>query len=337
MFLPKVNNMNHRRKKISWGRALALFCWLGLACARAQERTPDADEIVRVETDLVTVEALVTDAQGQLAHNLRPEDFKLYEDGVEMPLSFFSVAQREGQPRPVSVLFALDISGSMTAAELAKIRSAMRAFAARLADREALLAISAFGMEVKTLQTFTDKPEKIERAFDKLLREPNGLSTHVYDAVDDGIRLLVRKAPRTRTRRLMKRAIVVVTDGFPAGDTVAPATVIERANAADVSIYTVILPSYSRLMASPERKPLPTPLDVSGLTEKTGGSSVYATDPNFDALFRSLAEEVAATYILSFYPIKEKRRDGRFHTLRVEVPRGYYARQSRPGYQAAKP
>ena len=47
----------------------------------------------------------------------------------------------------------------------------------------------------------------------------------------------------------MKRAVFVVTDGFPVGDTVAPQTVIERANAADVSVFVVTLPSYSRMMA----------------------------------------------------------------------------------------
>jgi hypothetical protein len=44
--------------------------------------------------------------------------------------------------------------------------------------------------------------------------------------------------------------VLVVTDGFPVGDTVAPQTVIERANAADVSVFVVTLPSYSRVMES---------------------------------------------------------------------------------------
>ena len=128
-------------------------------------------------------------------------------------------------------------------------------------------------------------------------------------------------------------AVVVITDGFPVGDTVAPATVIERANAAEVSVYTVTLPSFGRLLASLERTPLPTPLDVSGLCEKTGGTNIYATDKDFAPLFRALAEDVTSTYALAFYPPEEKRRDRRFHTIRVEAPRGLFVRQSRPGYQ----
>ncbi len=127
------------------------------------------------------------------------------------------------------------------------------------------------------------------------------------------------------------------------GETVSPtgkpsvmrttARFIKRANASDTSIYTVTLPSYSRLLASTERTPLPTPLDVSGLADKTGGTSVYANARDFDPLFRALAEEVASTYVLAFYPTEEKRRDGRTHTIRIEGPTGFSIRQSRPNYQ----
>jgi Ca-activated chloride channel family protein len=296
----------------------------------------EADEVLRIDTDLVTVDVTVTDEAGQPVKNLRAEDFKLYEDNVERPIAFYNVEKRGGLTRPVAIVFALDVSGSMTAEEMERLQRAMNLFSKRLsADRSSLFAVTTFGMNVKTLQTFTGDEQKLARAFERLPREPNGLSTHTYDAVDDAIRLLVRHAPRTRERRLMKRAVVVVTDGFPVGDTVAPRTVIERANVADVSVYTVTLPSFSRMLVSTERVPLPTPLDVSGLAEKTGGSSVYATDRDFDPLFRALAEEVTSAYVLAFYPPEEKRHDGRFHTIRIEAPRGLTVRQSRPGYKSS--
>jgi len=296
----------------------------------------EADEVLRIDTDLVTVDVTVTDESGQPVRNLRAEDFKLYEDNAERPIAFYNVEKRGGLTRPVAIVFALDVSGSMTAEEMERLQRSMNLFSKRLSvDRSSLFAVTTFGMNVKTLQTFTGDGQKLARAFERLPREPNGLSTHTYDAVDDAIRLLVRHAPRTRERRLMKRAVVVVTDGFPVGDTVSSRTVIERANAADVSVYTVTLPSFSRMLVSTERVPLPTPLDVSGLAEKTGGSSVYATDRDFDPLFRALAEEVTSAYVLAFYPPEEKRHDGRFHTIRIEAPRGLTVRQSRPGYKSS--
>jgi VWFA-related protein len=224
----------------------------------------------------------------------------------------------------------------MTGDEMERLKSALKAFSAKLSGHPAFYATMAFGMNVKVLQKFTAEPEKLDRAFAQIMREPSGLSTHTYDAVDDAIRLLVRHAPRTRERRLMKRAVLVVTDGFPVGDTVSAATVIERANAADASIYVVTLPSYSRALASSNQTPLPTPLEVSGLAELTGGRSVYADESNYDGLFRALAEEVTSAYVLAFYPTESKRKDGQFHNIRVEGPKGLTLRQSRPGFQAGK-
>lgn len=294
------------------------------------------EDILRIDTDLVTVDVTVTDGEGRPVRNLRKEDFKLYADGQEQSLAFFQVERRSGQPRPLALVFALDISGSMTADEMDRLRLALRAFAANVADQQAVYAIMSFGMNVKVLQKFTSNPAALDRTFQRIAREPSGLSTHTYDAVDDAIRLLVRHAPRTRDRRLLKRAVVVVTDGFPVGDTVSPATVIERANAAEVSVYVVTLPSYSRMMAAASQSPLPTPLDVSGLAEMTGGRSVYANEKDYVPLFRALAEEVTSAYVLAFYPEEAKRRDGRFHEIKVEGPKGLTIRQSRPGYQAGK-
>src|SRR5207302_2611032 len=208
--------------------------------------------------------------------NLKKEDFKLYEDGVARPIASFNIEKIEGAPRPVAIVFALDISGSMTPAEIDRVSDAMREFSKQLSDHPAVFALMTFGMHVKTLQSLTSDREKLERAFEKLTHEPNGLSTHAYDAVDDAVRMLARHAPLTRQHQMVKRAVVVITDGFPVGDVVSPDTVIERANAADTSVYVVTMPSYTHLLASTKMTPLPTPLDVSGLVEKTGGRGVYA-------------------------------------------------------------
>lgn len=327
---------------------VTLFGATALPPSLAQESNPNAqrprqvypkddqqpDEIVKVDTDLVSLDVVANDIEGRPIRTLRQEDFKVYLDGVEQPLSFFQVERRSGEPRPLAIVFALDISGSMTADEMERLRSALNAFSARLAGHPAVYAVMSFGMNVKILQKFTNEANKLDRAFVRIAREPNGLSTHTYDAVDDAIRLLVRHAPRTRERRLMKRAVLVVTDGFPVGDTVSARTVIERANAADASVYVVTLPSYSRILPASTQTPLPTPLDVSGLADLTGGRSIYADENNYDPLFRALAEEVTSAYVLAFYPPEQKRRDGQFHNIRVDGPSGLTLRQSRPGFQA---
>lgn len=297
----------------------------------------EAEDVLRIDTDLVSVDVMASDAMGRPVRNLRPQDFKVFSDGVEQQIAFFQLEKREGELRPLAIVFALDVSGSMTSDEIIRLRAALQSFSNYLADYPVSYAVMTFGMRVKTLQKFTSDSRKLDESLGRILKDaPSGLSTHTYDAVDDAIRLLVRSAPRTRERRLMKRAVLVVTDGFPVGDTVKPETVIERANAADVSVFVVTLPSYSRVMASSTQTPLPTPLDVSGLAELTGGRNVYANERDYAPLFRALAEEVSSAYVLAFYPPEEKRRDGQVHSIRVEGPRGLTLRQSRSEYRAAK-
>lgn len=292
------------------------------------------DEVIKVETDLIGFEVIVTDAKGIPVKGLKANDFKVSEAGIERKIDFFEPLQKTMESRPVSVVFALDVSGSITGEELINLRNSMQTFTQRLADYNSYFAIMSFGMEVKLLQGFTNKPERLEKTFNRILKEQDGLSTHAYDAVDDAIRLLQRKAPQTNKNKLMKRAVVLITDGFPVGDTVTPQTVIERANNAETTIYTVILPSFSRLQGN--KKPLPTPLEVSGLVEKTGGRSFYANERDFEPLFRNLAEEITASYALAFYPSEEARLSGKFLEVKIEVPKGLIVKQNRNGYQFKK-
>jgi len=303
---------------------------------RALPAENDPQDVIKIDTDLVPVDVTVTDTKGRLVRNLKKEDFKLFEDGVERPIASFNVEKIEGSPRPLAIVFAIDLSGSMTPEEVDRVSDAMREFSRQLESHPAVFALMTFGMHVKTLQSLTSDREKLDRAFERLSHEPNGMSTHAYDAVDDAVRMLARHAPLTRQHQMIKRAVVVITDGFPVGDTVSADTVIERANAADTSVYVVTMPSYTRMLASTQLTPLPTPLDVSGLVEKTGGRSVYANQKDLGPLFRAIAEEVAAAYVIGFYPPVENRKDGKLHTIRVEGPSGLTLRQSRAGYQSQK-
>src|SRR5215213_458319 len=74
----------------------------------------DPEDVLRIDTDLVSVDVSALDAEGHPVRNLRQEDFKVYSDGVEQPISFFQLEKRQGEPRPLAVVFALDVYGNMT-------------------------------------------------------------------------------------------------------------------------------------------------------------------------------------------------------------------------------
>jgi VWFA-related protein len=291
----------------------------------------DSDDVIRVDTELIAFEVTVSDKDGNPVRGLNAKDFKLFENGVERSIDFFEPVRKQNENRPLSIVFALDVSGSMTTAELLQLQTAMQQFVKRLADYNSYFAVMTFGMEVKTLQSFTNKPQKLEKTFEKILRDSEGLSTHAYDAVDEAVRMLRKKSPQTIKNQLPKRAVILITDGFPVGDTVSPKTVIERANEAETTVYSVLLPSFSRLQGT--RKPLLTLLEASGLVEKTGGKTFYVNESNFEPLFKSLEEEITSSYVLAFYPKQEARRDGKFNEVRIETPNNLKIRQNRTGYQ----
>src|SRR5688572_31494900 len=136
------NDMLPRAGILLHALVLILGC-IGFAAAQ------DGDDVVRVDTDLVAFEVSVSDKHGNPVRNLRAEDFRVFEDGVERSIDFFQPVKRVDESRPLSVVFTLDVSGSMTDAEIERLRSAMQSFIARLANYESYFAVVSFAMEVR--------------------------------------------------------------------------------------------------------------------------------------------------------------------------------------------
>ncbi len=67
----------------------------------------EAGDVIRVSTTLVTLPVSVMDRDGRYIPNLRKEDFRLWEDGVEQNVAFFSSVDK-----PFSVVLMIDTSGS---------------------------------------------------------------------------------------------------------------------------------------------------------------------------------------------------------------------------------
>src|SRR5690349_11842385 len=66
------------------------------------------DDIVRVNADLVVLNATVLDKQGQFVSGLKRSDFRVFEDGQEQKLSSFSAEET-----PFAAAIVIDTSGSM--------------------------------------------------------------------------------------------------------------------------------------------------------------------------------------------------------------------------------
>ena len=180
-----------------------------------QQRSSPAEEVsegdvVRVETQLVTVPAVVTDRNGHPLTALRAENFVVFEDGKAERLTNFATTET-----PFEIALLLDTSGS-TREELGLIRDAANAFISELrsGDRVAVVAFNnapgngAPLATVEVLAPVTDDRKLLRRAIENL-GASNG--TPFYDALARVADQLFRDPPRPEIRG--RRAVVALTDG----------------------------------------------------------------------------------------------------------------------------
>lgn len=290
--------------------------------------TQQTDQAIKLRTDLVTVDATVTDKNGAFIRKLTAEDFVVLEDGQPQKVEFFEATEQASLTRALAVVFALDKSGSIKPEEIDKQREATEGFL-KLVQPESQFAVITFSSEIKVLQDFTSEPQKISQAFRKI-GEVTG-SSRIFGTIDRAVSML-KRAPRFRGGRRLRRVVIVITDGFDNLDSTDQQDLIRRANDAEVTVYSITLPSY---MPGPASRRIMTLLDVSRIVPSTGGADFSADTKDFTPVFKAIAEEIRSGYTLAYYPPEKNRRDGRIHQISVEVRKpGAIVRTSRNSYQA---
>ena len=290
--------------------------------------TQQSDQAIKLQTDLVTVDATVTDKNGTFIRKLTAEDFVVLEDGQPQKVEFFEANEQASLTRALAVVFALDKSGSIKPDEIDKQREATEGFL-KLVQPESQFAVITFSSEIKVLQDFTSEPQKVSQAFRKI-GEVTG-SSRIFGTIDRAVSML-KRAPRFRGGRRLRRVVIVITDGFDNLDSTDQQDLIRRANDAEVTVYSITLPSY---MPGPGSTRIMTLLDVSRIVPSTGGLDFSADTKDFTPVFKAIAEEIRSSYTLAYYPPEKNRRDGRVHTISIEVRKpGSIVRTSRNSYQA---
>src|SRR5215213_10661722 len=125
---------------------LAILC-LNVVVVFAQ----DDDDVIRVNTDLVVLNVPGTDKAGQYVKGLKPSDFKVYEDGVEVQSKM--IASFSLQESPYAAVVLLDSSGSMEA-RFSLARSAAIRFLDGLRPED-VAAVYRFDSKVERVQEFS--------------------------------------------------------------------------------------------------------------------------------------------------------------------------------------
>ena len=170
----------------------------------------DEGDVVRVETQLVSVPAVVTDSAGRPLSGLKPENFRLVEDGQPQTITNFGTTDT-----PFEIALLLDTSGS-TRDDVALIRAAANSFieALRPGDRVGVVAFNQAQTVqspiavVEVLSPLTSDRESLRTAIDNLGASQG---TPYYDGLEKVADSIFRDPPKDDVKG--RRAIVALTDG----------------------------------------------------------------------------------------------------------------------------
>lgn len=269
---------------------------------------------------LVTVPTIVMDRNGRYVANLRKEDFKIYDNGVEQPVSYFASIER-----PFTVALMLDVSGS-TQYQLAQICGAADLFISRLRYNDRLTTITFDGK----INLLTDAASVGTVRRSKLRIPAITDGTALYDAVDFGLQRMAGISGR--------KAIVLMTDGVDESSKSASLrSTLEHLAEADVIIYTV---QYDTLPQLPQRLSviknekarrkvrdrlmkeyaMSEPY-LRGLADKTGGRFHKANDLRDVApAFAAITAELGVQYSLGYFAKETATAPERAVRVRVRYP-----------------
>jgi VWFA-related protein len=310
-----------------------------------EEQEIDPDDVISVNTTEVLLPVTVRDKGGVLVSNLTRKDFRVFEDGVDQPLSDLSLRQV-----PVDVALIVDASSSV-AGNLDDFRKAAEGFATHLAVEDRLSLIQ-FDDRVVMLQDWTASLVQFRRALKRIVP---GMFTRFHDAM-----LLASRdqAPRGNARH----AIIVLTDGIDSGRGTTFDAALRAALQSQTTVYVV---SNTQIERARKQEELATLLsgsesavrfnqlriddlrlglaalndserNLEQLTVATGGRLYRPTSfSDLEKTYAEVAEELRHQYTLYYSPLNTKR-DGKFRRVRVETTDPTHQVSARVGYYAPK-
>jgi VWFA-related protein len=335
----------------------ALLLVLSL-CARAPVASQSQEQVqpgvpIKISTDLVLVDALVTSQQtGRVIGNLQVDDFQLYEDKVRQTITHFSRDRL-----PLALVLTFDVGGSLPEEMLLKKELLAALQGLKQEDEVAVMAFD-FG-RVRLIEDFsrdreliTDRVANIREEFQTKasippprgvrvgMRPGSNLNQAVYEAA---ILLNRRHQPGLRT------AIIVVAPEdkpvqFPFIGK-SQKKVLEALLEPGTTVNGLVLPE-TPIINQPNLVTTPLGLisrgSVSKYAEETGGDLVKVEGSDAGKKLSRAIERLRARYSFGYLPTNEKW-DGKYRRISLTVTpeaekrEGKVIIQARKGYFAVKP
>lgn len=269
--------------------------------ARSQEQNQGA---IRVNVNLVLVDATVKSKDGQIMTNLKKDDFEVREDGAAQKLDVFSRDEM-----PLNVALVLDLSDSIEPF-LGPLRDAATiALGSLKPDDE--VALFTFATEAQMREPLTRDKNKVADEISKF--EARG-ATNINDGIFNAAEYLLKLPPNGR------RVIILISDdvGTDAGGQ-GTRDIVTEAIAADAVLYNLKIPGYNPTATLMYSAMTPGLVNIHKVMEATGGELFDVQDvAHLDSVFSALIQRLKTRYTLGFYT-QASGAEGKPHKLDVRL------------------
>jgi len=257
---------------------------------------------IRVDSNLVLVPVTVTDPMNRFVTGLEKENFKVFDDKKEQPITQFS---NEDAPLSVGVIF--DCSSSM-GHKLEKSRLAVTQFF-KTANPEDEFLLVQFSDSANLIQPFTRNLEEIQN---RLTFTQSKGQTALLDAIYLGLHEMKKNGKNPR------KSLLLISDGGDNNSRYTETEVKNLVKEADVQIYAIgIYETGAGRGRTPEEASGPALL--TEIAEQTGGRQYTVENLNeLPDVAAKIGIELRNQYILGYSP-QGQVRDGKYHHVKVTL------------------
>ncbi|MBI2817951.1 MAG: VWA domain-containing protein [Acidobacteria bacterium] len=271
---------------------------------------------LKVEADLVVLNATVLDKNSRPVTDLAQSDFRVFENGMEQKLKVF-----KREDIPVSVGIMVDNSGSMRDKRRGVNAAALKFV--RTSNPLDEVFIVNFNDEAFLDADFTDNIKLLEEGLEKI--DSRG-GTALYDALEMSLKYLVDKGTRD------KKVLLVVTDGEDNASRASLEQVVKQVQRSDVMIYTVGLLADEGGSSLRRAKRA-----LEAFSKASGGSAFFPKNPSeVDSIATNISNDIRNQFVLAYTPTNAAH-DGTFRKVEVKVNSRKYGKlmvRTRTGYYA---
>ncbi|MGH9705035.1 MAG: VWA domain-containing protein [Candidatus Acidiferrales bacterium] len=316
------------------------FCCAGITFPpnfHARNGSPAAQ--IKSQVEIVAVSASVIDARGNFVADLKKENFRILDGGVDRPITSFQPVEA-----PAQVFVLVETSPAVYLIHTQHLVAAAYLFDGLAENDQA--AIAAYSQSIRLILPMTAEKTLLAGALNHLEYSMGMGDLNLWQSISTAIDWL---APLPG-----KKSIVLLSTGLDSGPPVQWQNLQAKLRANETTIFTVALGGELRT-AKPAKKSkeLQDPgslnfeesdRNLRTLADLTGGRTYFPENVNaFPQIYRQIAQILRHQYVLGFQPAPH---DGHYHTINLQVVdsnghvfapsthKAAYRVFARPGYQS---